>query len=167
MRSLKLLVLAITLSAFISPVASAGSFRDWLLGSEAQASTGGIQDIQLDSFARGCMECHNGDAASHITVKSANAPMQISGMMNVNHPVGMNYNEHASRKPRGYQSSASLDPNILLVDGRVSCVSCHQLKVDEPQQMASAQIGNSNCSSSSQLTVGPKETDLCLSCHIK
>jgi cytochrome c peroxidase len=166
-KALKFLVLAIYLSSLISTPVSAGSFRDWLLGSEAQASTKGIEDIQLDSIAQGCMECHNGGVASHITVKNANAPLQISGMMNVNHPVGMDYNEHAYRKPRSYQSSVSLDPNIRLVDGRVSCVSCHQLKDDEPQQMAAVQIGNYNCSASSQLTVGPKETDLCLSCHIK
>lgn len=167
MKLLKLLILAIYLSSFISPVASAGSFRDWLLGSEVQASTMDMMDVQLDAVARGCMECHNGVGASHITVKNARSPLQISGMMNVNHPVGMDYNEHAYRKPRSYQSSASLDSNILLVDGRVSCVSCHQLKVDEEQQVAIAQIGNSNCSASSQLTVGPRETDLCLSCHIK
>ena len=166
MKPLKFLVLAIYLGSFISPVASAGTFRDWLLGSEAQASTG-LEDIQLDSFARGCMECHNGVGASHIAVKDARSPLQISGSMNVNHPVGMDYDEHANRKPRGYRSSASLDPNIVLVGGRVSCVSCHQLKEDEPQQIVTAQIGHSNCTASSQLTVGPKETDLCLSCHIK
>ncbi|MCK5092051.1 MAG: hypothetical protein KAR30_05940, partial [Gammaproteobacteria bacterium] len=95
MKLLKLLILAIYLSSFISPVASAGSFRDWLLGSEVQASTMDMMDVQLDAVARGCMECHNGVGASHITVKNARSPLQISGMMNVNHPVGMDYNEHA------------------------------------------------------------------------
>lgn len=171
MKPIKFLVLAIYLSSFVSTASSAGTFRDWLLGSEAQASTGGIEDIQLDSVARGCMECHNGNSARHITLKSANTPLQISGMVNVNHPVGMDYNEHANRKPRGYQSRASLDPNILLVDGRVSCVSCHQFKVDDPQQKtAIAQLEtpmNSSCSASNLLTAGPRESDLCMSCHIK
>ena len=171
MKTLNLLVLATTLSAFISPVASAGSFRDWLLGSEVQASTMDMMDVQLDAVARGCMECHNGvGGASHITIKNASSPLQMSGTMNVNHPVGMDYNEHASRKPRGYQSRTSLDPNILLVDGTVSCVSCHKLKDDKPQQIAIAQLdtqGTANCTASNQLTAGPRESDLCMSCHIK
>lgn len=174
MQYLKYLVAASYLFCFISPTASAGgfgdSFRDWLLGSEAQASTKATMGVQLDAVAEACLACHNGTAAGHITVKSAEAPLQVAGTLNVNHPVGMDYNEYAYRKPRSYQPSAALDPNIRLVDGKVGCVSCHQLKEDAPRQLAMAQTEpekNSNCTSSDQLTVGPGEADLCLACHIK
>lgn len=174
MQHLKSLVAASFLCCFVNPAASAGgfedSFREWLLGSEAQASTRETMDVQLDAATEACMACHNGTAASHISVKNAGAPLQVAGTMNVNHPVGMDYNEYAYRKPGGYQPSEALDPNIRLVDGKVGCVSCHQLKEAAPQQLAMAQSAperNSNCTASNQLTVGPGESDLCLACHIK
>lgn len=174
MQLLKFLVAASYLCCFVSPSVSAGafgdSFREWLLGSEAQASTRAGMEVQLDAVGEACMACHNGTAAGHITVKNAGAPLQVAGTMNVNHPVGMDYNEYAYRKPRSYQPSTALDPNIRLVDGKVGCVSCHQLKENAPQQLAMADLAperNSNCTASNQLTVGPEESDLCLACHIK
>ncbi len=169
----KALVIIGYLCALASPAAAADfgdTFREWLLGPEVQASTRESMAVQLDAVSQSCMGCHNGTAATHISLKNARSPLQALGTMNVNHPVGMDYGEYASRNPLGYQPGALLDPNIRLVDGKVGCVSCHQLKVEMPQAMAvalSAPAVNSICPASRRLTVGPKKSDLCLACHIK
>ena len=160
----KFLLLVATLSYCICTTASAGIFPDWLLGSENRAA---ISDIKLDESALRCMSCHDGATASDVTAVNGSAPFQISGMIDANHPVSMDYNENVFRKPQSYKSSATLNPDIVLVDGKVSCVSCHQLKTNKAEQIVTAQIELSNCSVSNVLTVGPNKTDLCLSCHIK
>jgi hypothetical protein len=141
----------------------------------------------LDEIAEGCMQCHNGVQASHIVVKTADASMQFSSSgQQVNHPVGMNYDDYATRRSRAYMPRFSLDSNILLVNGQVSCVSCHRLKetdeagvliethmnenrqdtFDVPgNEMQLGHINKENCTASGNLTVGPRETDLCLACH--
>jgi hypothetical protein len=150
-------------------------FRSWLLGSTAQAATLNGYLSEPDGIAQGCMRCHDGSRAGHITVKDANAPMQFSSSgLQVNHPVGMNYDEFATTKAGNYTPRFSLDSNIILVDGKVTCVSCHRLKETEESdnffearwdENRSAREGTENCSSTRDLTVGPRETDLCLACH--
>ncbi|WP_456417474.1 hypothetical protein [Thiolapillus sp.] len=172
-KPIKLLAyLVLILGAIFSSSASANSFgdsfREWVLGSNAEAASNGMEFIQLDAITRGCVSCHNGEkGASHIALKSADTPLQITGSLSVNHPVGMDYSASAHREPYSYQSGDSLDPRILLVDGKVGCISCHQLRAGELQKLASVQMNYSRCSASGQLTVGPRETDLCLSCHLQ
>jgi len=151
------------------------SFRNWLLGSEAQAST--LEDYQpeLDRIAQDCVQCHNGARARHIMVKDASAPLQFSSSgVQVNHPVGMNYDDFVATKAGNYTPRFSLDSNIILVDGKVTCVSCHRLKETEGSnnsfaarwdESRSARADIESCSSSRELTVGPRATDLCLACH--
>ena len=150
-------------------------FRSWLLGSEAQAST--LEDYQpeLDRVAQGCVQCHDGARARHITVKEADAPLQFSSSgVQVNHPVGMRYDDFAGTRAGNYTPRFLLDSNIILLDGKVTCVSCHRLKeTEEPDNFfethwdenRSAPVDTESCSSSRELTVGPRESDLCLACH--
>jgi len=156
-------------------------FLNWLVGSEVRAATQDGEQPALDRVAQGCVQCHNGARATHITLKQADTPMQFSSIgMQVNHPVSMNYDDYATARSRNYTPRFALDPNIVLVDGAVTCVSCHRLKDTEElfgfQESAkftqanwddnqSIQTDTESCSASSELTVGPRQTDLCLACH--
>jgi hypothetical protein len=150
-------------------------FNSWLLGSEAQAATLKEHQSELDDVAQACVECHNGVRATHITVKDADSPMQFSSSgMQVNHPVGMNYDYYAAMSTHLYTPSLLLDSSITLVEGMVTCVSCHRLKTAEASHRLSAARWDENhsaladteaCNASGELTVGPRETDLCLACH--
>jgi len=164
MRLLRLLILSVYFGSLLCPAASAGVFSDVVLESEVYAS---VKQVEIDSVTQECISCHSGGAASHITVKDADAPIQSSGVTTINHPVGMDYEKYYFREPHSYHSRATLNPDILLVEGRVSCVSCHKLKQVEPQQLASLQNEVSNCNASNQLTVGSNGYELCVSCHIK
>ncbi len=149
----------------------AEKFRTFLLGPEAQAyplESGATGPGDTD---QGCMGCHNGVKATNITVKDAEAPMQVRGFQTVNHPVGMYYDDYVQKDPLGYRPRSSLAQEIQLVDGKVTCIACHRLKADESQQLALVQADqegrDESCTASKQLTVGTYETDLCLACHIK
>ena len=150
-------------------------FKSWLLGSEANAATLEDSDPGMDRIARGCSQCHDGGRAAHIAVKNADAPLQFSSLgVQVNHPVGMDYDVYAARKMRSYKQRLSLDSNITLVDGKVTCISCHRIKETEVsdaliearrQDNGSVQSISNSCSASNELTVGPRQSDLCLACH--
>ncbi len=157
--------------------AVAGSFGDkfesWLLDSNVQVASPG--NNKPDVGAEACLQCHNGTGATHIAVKNAAAPMQFSKFgVQTNHPVGMSYDYYALASPSSYTPGNLLDPNITLVAGRVTCVSCHQIKQAKPTARSykvastdfqSAGVGIEFCSVSSELTVGPRQADLYLACH--
>ena len=167
------------LNVLLTPLAFAGSFgdslKDWLLGSEVQAAMIQGDGPGLDHSAQRCITCHNGSRATHIVIKSADSPMQFSSFgKQVNHPVGMSYDSYAARKPRRYTREGSLDSNVVLVNGNVSCVSCHRLKARVQSSFSTGTAVNFNehvpvatqdCSASGELTVGPKQSDLCIACH--
>lgn len=153
-------------------------FKSWLLDEKSpgyfKASS---KSVELDASAQRCMSCHNGSAAAHVSVKDAGQTMQIQGYMTVNHPIGMYYEEYVQQKPRGYRPSSMLDPEIQLVNGKVSCVSCHLLKQHQAKAAIQSLSGfrkvslhasdAESCEVTNHLTTGPRQTDLCLSCHIK
>ncbi len=166
-QSIWLLLVSLTIADTAHARSLSEIFRDWLLGPEVQASILPSQTASVDAGDQRCMACHNGVVATNITAKNTSSPLQFRGMQTVNHPTGMDYDSYALDMPWAYQPRISLDPNIHLVDGKVGCVSCHRLKQDSQQPLHTAQLDQAECLSSKEWTVGPRETDLCLACHIK
>ena len=178
----KRIIAFLLLSLIGMGAASASSLADrvraWALGDRVvtAASLDARVATRFDRSAQQCMGCHDGSRASHVTLKGAEAPMQFVGYMNVNHPVGMAYATYASRSPGAYVPSAALAPSVELVEGTVSCVSCHETRASTPSHQSPGlmKVGLTNiadqqnvCLSTGRLTAGPRITDLCLACHIK
>ncbi len=148
----------------------ADAFRKFVLGPEAEAYSYNPEDVHLDRVAQGCIDCHDGIAATHITVKGAGRPLQVRGMQTVNHPVGMVYDDSQMRGKTHLQNRMVLDRKIRFVDGKVTCISCHSLKEDAPEefvQVAGTLRRSTDCTASGEFVTGPRQTDLCLSCHMK
>lgn len=150
-------------------------FKKWLFGSEAQAATREQPAPELDRIVQTCMQCHDGSGAVRITVKDARSPLQymMSGVQK-NHPVGMKYDDYAATDPQRYIPRVLLDANIVLVNGEVTCISCHRLK--EPQDLVDnidarwAEIQKApsdakHCSASNEFTIRTGKAGLCLACH--
>lgn len=152
-------------------------FKDWLLGSEANASVSTNVNLStgLDKSSKACIQCHDGNEASHIVVKSAGSQRQyLSSGIQSNHPVGMTYDVSVSQDPRRYRPRASLNSAIKLVNGQVGCLSCHVEKTQKTlsgvngavMHTASQQTGGrERCSSTTKLTVSKDSGSLCMSCH--
>jgi hypothetical protein len=168
---------------FLVPPASAGSFsesfKNWILEPETSVSVIRDEQISLDVASDECVQCHNGRDSGHIVVKSARSAMQFtaSGRQS-NHPVGMNYDQFVSDQPSSYSPRSELDPNIFFANGKVVCLSCHlpKGKAKNAGHRADSDLGlarvsypspsiRDSCTARKTLTVGPRTTDLCLSCH--
>lgn len=147
-------------------------FQAFVLGAQAQAQPREARDLRHDAIAQGCLQCHDGSRASHVPVRNAGTPMPMRGSQTLNHPVGMAYDQSVSKDPHGYRPRAALHPDIPLVDGRVTCISCHQIKTraaPAPAMQAHLDQGrdDTTCTATKELTVGQRDKDLCLACHIK
>ncbi len=98
--------------------------------------------------------------------------MRFRGNHTVDHPVGMDYASYAYRDPVVYVPPEQLDERIVLEDGEVTCLSCHETKSREPVEpgywvkvKSPASDPNQGCSATGRLTTGSNQTTLCLSCH--
>lgn len=98
----------------------------------------------LDQASLYCISCHDGDIATHVPLSlSTGSPME-------SHPVGVDYLEAVIRN-RQLKHPRFLDPAIKLVNGKLSCISCHNIFSLKNHKLA---IDNRN-------------SRLCLECHIK
>ena len=111
------------------------------------------QGGDIDSFSKDCVSCHDGLRASDVSVNYRNNPdgsrtgRHFSGK---DHPIGMEYASYASFR-RGYRPVAQLNPKMLLVNGKVGCLTCHNPLNPEK----------------SHLVMSDRRSALCLTCHDK
>ncbi len=105
----------------------------------------------LDSTTRQCLSCHDGATA---TASKNDTPwtslLSDFGGSGRNHPVGVTYDSFSRPKDLTPLLPISLLPDeVALPDGKVACVSCHDLYTTEPHL----------------LTVPIYGSELCLTCH--
>jgi predicted CXXCH cytochrome family protein len=111
------------------------------------------QEGEIDSFSKDCLGCHDGLRASDVTVDYRSRPdtsrrgKHVSGK---DHPIGMNYASYAAFGRR-YKPVAMLDKKMVLVNGRVGCLTCHNPL--NPER--------------GHLVMSDFRSALCLTCHDK
>jgi predicted CXXCH cytochrome family protein len=114
--------------------------------------TGINRTVLLDPISMECITCHDG-----ITAKAVNHRISDGNTHRVKsietikgaHPVGMDYDKFGWNKE--YVPSEILTKDIILINGKVGCVSCHNL------------LGNND----KYLAVDNSTSKLCFSCHYK
>ncbi len=116
-------------------------------------NTADHQEGSIDSFSKDCLSCHDGVGASDVSVDYRSRPgsSRTGRLFNGNdHPIGMDYASYASFG-RGYKQASMLNPKMLLVNGKVGCLTCHNpLNPDK-----------------SHLVMSDYRSALCLTCHDK
>jgi predicted CXXCH cytochrome family protein len=107
--------------------------------------------LHLDSFSAGCLSCHDGTAASKVIPRFKNTPEKksVMSMLAVKHPIGMDYEQYAISHSADLKSLDEMSRDLTLVDGKVSCITCH-----DPIS-----------SRRSQLRITSTGVDLCSACH--
>jgi predicted CXXCH cytochrome family protein len=113
------------------------------------AGAGATRSRGLDAPSRRCLECHDGVNASESTNPTGASPKRAWDEQR-NHPVGIRYPD-VGRDGGGRQlrSTRSLPQHVRLPDGKVSCISCHNLYAGRP----------------GLLSVPIEESQLCFTCH--
>ena len=106
----------------------AGFFDDMPEGGHLIARSGHIDArverpaSPIDAYSAYCAECHDTYVSlPNDGIRVANTANNGTGMMN--HPIGSIYGSPAGRSR--FRPAAALPKAILLPDGRVSCLSCH------------------------------------------
>lgn len=110
------------------------------------------ETFEVDSFSFDCLSCHDGSTspAHDISYKNAADSGTFSGSGLRSHPIGTHYGS-ASYVNNQLRRLENIDPNMVLVDGKVGCLTCHNpLNRNAPHLVASNDRSN-----------------LCLTCHIK
>ena len=103
----------------------------------------------LDPFSVICLTCHDGSIASGIE-NGVQGGLDNNGHIgNGNHPIGMSYAGYTRRN--FYIPLGALNNDIVMVGGKMGCLSCHN-----PQNPEKFHLARSN-----------GRSRLCLSCHIK
>jgi len=161
----KLIHLAFIVSMTALQVSAANAdFRNFILGEENKVST---DTGMLDPVSTSCLGCHDGARAKYVGIETQDT-IAGSGFGRRNHPVGLLYDTAVARDPGGLNPRATLHPAIKLVDGRLSCVSCHQQKTEPVRVAANAPLAGADlCTATKELILGPGDRRLCLACHVK
>ncbi len=78
----------------------------------------------LDPFSVNCMGCHGQQGDSDAVQVDSQLVVRHGAQQSVNHPIGRDY-DTASRYG-GYRPKSMLSKKILLPNGRIGCISCHE-----------------------------------------
>lgn len=108
---------------------------------------------RIDSFSRKCLVCHDGVSAPIAEGSYRNSPGEEHSRGQVNgssHPIGMDYAAYSIGN-RSFKNVEMLDRQMVLVDGKVGCLSCHNPL--NPRR--------------NHLAVSDARSELCLACHNK
>jgi len=98
----------------------------------------------LDKFSTECLSCHDGTISKSPQVEVRRGVWQHG--MGMSHPIGVDY-----PYSQDFAYPESLPKEIQLFDGRIGCLSCHEIYSKE----------------NNLLVMNNKRSRLCLSCHKK
>ena len=104
----------------------------------------------LDAESRMCLGCHDNVSVTIPSDNETSRQRKLRWRNMSDHPIGMNYDNVAMRRPRHYRYPL-FDQRIRLFNGRIGCGSCHS---------PYSQTKN-------DLTVRNENSVLCLKCHNK
>ena len=78
----------------------------------------------LDAWSRKCMECHGANATPRLATSVDRRGVVRHASNSGNHPIGMSYQKAMAYG--GYRAQRTVERTLMLPDGKVGCVSCHE-----------------------------------------
>lgn len=98
--------------------------------------------LGIDAFSMQCMSCHS-DLADELGVSVDSGGVMRHASGSVNHPIGSVYGLRAAYG--GYRDADSLPKEILLSEGKVGCLSCHQGYSEQHGELVLPNAGSALC----------------------
>jgi len=117
------------------------------------------KNARLDKASVECIGCHD-------SAVSPDDPAQICHEAGCEHKIGADYAEAAGRD-RSLAPIDTLPAELKLVDGKMSCVTCHVPYSKENHETLSAQRAMMPEIPDPMLSVDNTGSGLCLLCHLK
>lgn len=106
---------------------------------------------EIDKASADCLECHD-DTVSRHERKRIVTGIWDHGIDGFSHPIGVRYPDSKSPLSRKkFTEVTEIPPQIKLIDGKISCITCHDPYSTEK----------------GQLVISNKRGALCLACHIR
>ncbi len=122
-------------------------------------ATGLYAQVMLDPASMECINCHE--------LVSDAVPTEVCHSGGCDHPIGVDYLALSSRN-RSLVSPASLNPEVKLIDNKISCVTCHALFTTAEGHMALSQKrGLMPEIPDPMLSIDNTGSALCSACHAK
>lgn len=103
-----------------------------------------LEGLILDKYSIECLSCHDGTISKYPQVEVKQGVWQHTG--GSQHPIGIDY-----PNSQDFTYSGALPEEIRLFDGKVGCLSCHEMYSKEYKK----------------LSMSNKKSRLCLACHKK
>ena len=128
----------------------------------------GTVSTRVDSETLRCMQCHDGVSAVDVEITLPGTNTGVTSLHTGKHPIGMFYGDYVRATPLEYRRHDVTNSDISLVDGKVSCVSCHTSKQESLQPILTSQTSlkeDTVCLSSAGAKSEPG--GVCQSCHIR
>lgn len=101
-----------------------------------------LRTANLDTYTLQCMGCHGTYGDVNGTRIDRNMVLRHGGGA-VSHPIGQRYAESASFG--AYRPEALVSKKVLLPEGKLSCVSCHQGYTKEHGKLVMPNAGSKLC----------------------
>jgi predicted CXXCH cytochrome family protein len=112
------------------------------------------EQIDLDSFSFDCIACHDGGSAPcyNVRLQGSEGRRGGRGIESVTgpHPIGMHYGSTAYVND-GLRPVREVGQKLLFVDGKVGCLSCHDMFNPAKYHLA----------------MDTEQSQLCFACHKK
>lgn len=105
--------------------------------------------FEIDKFSFNCLTCHDGINAKIHEIRHKDFDLSQNARFEEvrgNHPIGMHYGSYAYAG-NSFRKLFEIDEDMVLVDGKVGCLSCHNPLNPEKKHIA--------------------RKNLCLGCHVK
>lgn len=96
----------------------------------------------LDEFSAQCLGCHEGSVSQRGFTDIREGSFQ-HGDIGMTHPIGVAYPRGASASE--YAPADALPQGVQLFNGRVGCLSCHNLYSSRPGLLAMEMTGSALC----------------------
>jgi predicted CXXCH cytochrome family protein len=103
----------------------------------------------IDDNSRECLSCHDGTLSTSAQTQIRSLSWEHRKNIGLSHPISVDYEAVYSRKPRFFRPPATLDPRLVLIDGKIGCETCH----------------NHYSKHKKHLVMDNFKSRLCLSCH--
>jgi len=104
--------------------------------------------VPVDDYSLHCLSCHSDGAGGFLVEVDMSGNVRHNGSARVAHPIGVDYGvamERGISRGSRFRPAAALNKKVLLPNGMVSCVSCHEGYSEKHGVLVMSNAGSKLC----------------------